>query len=220
MAILTQNLYRTGHYIVSESEGYRSRDQGVVANGAGVLLAGAVLSQNAAASEATSAAKAGGNTGGGTLTLDATTPVLTGAKRGAYTVRCIAAATNGGTFRVEDPDGYVLGDVAVGATFADHIKFVIADVGTDFIVGDGFDVTVAADTDAANIGQYSPYDGSLPAAAILYESCDATSAAVRRTVSVRDCEVNAAVLQWADGVTDDQKTAALADLAALGIISR
>lgn len=94
--------------------------------------------------EAASAAKAGGNTGTGTLTLDATTPVLPGAKPGVYTVRAIAAASNSGTFRVEDPDGNVIGDVAVGATFSDDVKFVIADGGTDFIVGDGFDITVTA----------------------------------------------------------------------------
>ena len=94
---------------------------------------------------AASAAKTGGNAADtGALTLNATTPVLAGAKVGVYTVRCITAASNGGTFRVSDPDGYVLGDVAVAATFANDIKFAIADSTQDFIVGEGFDITVSS----------------------------------------------------------------------------
>lgn len=219
MTILYQPLFRAGHYIVSESNGYRSREQGMIASGSGVLLAGTVLGRIATGT-ATSSAKAGGNTGNGVLTVDLTTPILPGAKNGVYRARVTAAAANGGTFRVSDPDGEVLGDVAVGATFADQIKFSIADGATDFIVGDEFDISVALGT-----GKYAPFnpaatDGSEIASAILYEGCDATSADARRTLSVRDTEVNAGVLQWADGVTDSQKTAALAALAASGIVGR
>lgn len=63
-------------------------------------------------------------------------------------------------------------------------------------------------------------DGTQVAAAVLYEGCDATSADVRRTYTARDSEVQAAVLVWPVGITDSQKTAALASLAALGIASR
>lgn len=105
-----------------------------------------------AAATATPAAKAGGNTGNGALTMDATAPIGRGVKPGIYVVRCIVAATNGGTFRIEDPDGTVLGDVAVGATFDDDLKFVIADGSTDFIVGDGFDITVAAPASTQVVG--------------------------------------------------------------------
>lgn len=103
-------------------------------------------SSNNTASTAVAATKAGGNTGNGTITVDVATPVLAHAIAGVYTARCIAAAANSGTFRVTDPNGLVLGDVVVGATFADQIKFVIADGAADFIVGDGFDVTVAVNT--------------------------------------------------------------------------
>lgn len=110
---------------------FQSEDEGFVTAGVGVL-------------EAASAAKAGGNTGNGTLTLDAVTPVLAGAKEGVYTVRLTAAAANGGTWTVEDPDGNVIGEVNVGQTFSDDVKFTTADGGVDFIVGDGFDITVSA----------------------------------------------------------------------------
>jgi type IV secretory pathway TrbL component len=43
--ILTQDLRRTAHYLVSEANGFRSREQVVIAGGAGVVRAGAVLGQ-------------------------------------------------------------------------------------------------------------------------------------------------------------------------------
>jgi hypothetical protein len=220
MTTLTQELRRTAHYLVSEAEGYRSREQIIIASGAGVLKAGMVLGKIAAGA-ATAAAKSGGNTGTGTFTLDVTAPVQNGAKPGIYTVRCIAAATNGGTFLVLDPDGFSLGQVLVGATFNNDIKFVIADGGTDFVVGDGFDVTVAVGS-----GKYVPYDpagldGRQNAVAILFEGCDATSADVRRVVTARQAEVEAAALQWGAGVTTSpQKNTALAALEARGITAR
>jgi hypothetical protein len=217
---LTEDLRRTAHHIISEDSSYRARDQITIASGAGVLKAGTVLGKISIGAAA-AAAKSGGNTGNGTITMDATTPILNGAKIGVYTARCIAAAANGGTFRIEDPDGFVIGDIAVGATFADDIKFVIADGATDFIVGDGFDITVAGGS-----GKFVPYDpagidGRQNASAVLYEGCDATSADVRRVVSARDTQVEAAALQWGSGVTtDNQKNIALAALAVHGIIAR
>lgn len=74
-------------------------------------------------------------------------------------------------------------------------------------------------------GKYKPLapaadDGTQTAAAVLFEGCDATAADVRRTVTDRDCEVSGAALVWPAGITDPQKTSALAALTALGIIAR
>jgi hypothetical protein len=68
------------------------------------LVRGTVLGQITIAA-ATSAAKAGGNTGTGTLVVDVTTPVLANALPGIYTVRCVAAGADVGTFEVKDPTG-------------------------------------------------------------------------------------------------------------------
>jgi hypothetical protein len=122
---------------------------------------------------ATSAAKTGGNTGNGTLTVDATTPVLYGGLPGVYTVRCITAASNAGTLRVTAPTGEVLGDVAVGGTFANRIKFATSDGSTDFSVGDGFDITVVAAADSAQ--KYQKVTADDRAVYILLEDVDATS---------------------------------------------
>jgi len=84
-----------------------------------------------------------GNTGDGTvgsLTADSTAPV------GDWTVRCVVAAANGGSFIVIRPDGTVDPGVAVvGSAYngTNGLNFTIADGDADFIVGDEFTVTVA-----------------------------------------------------------------------------
>jgi hypothetical protein len=129
MAILTEDRFTgAGHYLVSEAAGmYRSREQGVIASGSGIVKPATVL---------------------GRITAD-------GATKGKYKPLAPAAS-----------------------------------------------------------------DGTQTAVAILWEGCDATAADVRRTVTVRDCEVHADVLVFAEGTTDNQKTAALASLAAAGVIGR
>jgi hypothetical protein len=202
---------RTGEFIISEASGTRSREQVTVASGAGELIPGTVLGKITKGAVAVEAGEE--NSGDGVLTMDATTPTLANAKAGAYTATCIAAATNGGTFRVEDPDGHLIGDVAVGATFADGIKFVIADGEQDFAAGDVFTVTIAAGSD-----EYKPYDpeatdGAEVAAAVLYAAVDATSAAATAVVIARDAEVAASYLTGYDA-------GAKPALAANGIIVR
>lgn len=73
-------------------------------------------------------------------------------------------------------------------------------------------------------GEYVRHDGTNTVAGVLYEGTEAGEADVSRTFHVRDCELNAAELQWtADGTTAlnaSQITAGEAALAALGIIVR
>jgi hypothetical protein len=164
-----------------------------------------------------------GNTGNGAMTIDATTPILAGAQVGVYTVKCTAAASNSGTFRVFDPGGRVLGDVAVAATFADQIKFVIADGATDFIVGDTFLVTVAAGSGKWTQVTPAAVDGSAVAAGVLLSDAftatlgaDATAVAVTRGPAI----LKTGGLVWTSGMSAGQKTAALAQLASLRILAR
>lgn len=119
-----------------------------------------------------------GNTGNGVLTPDANTPLLANAQVGVYQAVCIAAAGNGGTFRVSDPKGNVLGDIAVGSTFANQIKFVIADGSTDFIVGDTFLITVAAGSLKYKLSLAAAVDGSQEPNAILANDANASAADV------------------------------------------
>ncbi|WP_342361399.1 head decoration protein [Terrarubrum flagellatum] len=170
-----------GSAILSESNGARSRDVITIASGSGKLEPNTVVGKIAVGS-ATAAAKAGGNTGNGAISAIS---VLQGAMTGVYTARCITAAANGGVFRVENPKGDVIGDVAVGAAFSDDIGFTISDSSADFVVGDGFDITVAAGS-----GKYKPSpmtgaDGSEQALAVIIYGVDATSADVK-TVAITD----------------------------------
>ncbi len=205
-----------------EAGGY-SREVVTILSGSGALGIGVVLGQILVGA-ATAAAKAGGNTGNGTLTMDATTPVRPGAKVGVYTVRCIAAAANNGTFRITDPDGFVVGDVVMAAgagAFDNDLKFALADGASDFIVGDGFDITVAAGSKKWKPHTSGAVDGSEVARAVLLHRVDATSADQQAVVVMRHAEVSALGLKWHASVNNsDKKLAAHAQLAGFGIIVR
>ncbi|MBB3608663.1 head decoration protein [Rhizobium sp. BK602] len=210
--ILSDDRHTAASYIVSEANGFRSREVGIIASGAGVLKAGTVLGK-AVLGTATAAAKAGGNTGNGTISA---VTLLDGAKVGVYKLRFTAATT----WSLVDPDGFEIGEGANGVANANDLAFTTTAGGTAFIAGDGFDITVAAGTEKLKPFAPSAVDGSQHAVAILFEGCDATSADVRRTYTARDSEVQVDMLTWPEGITDPQKTAALASLAALGIIAR
>jgi hypothetical protein len=206
-----------GGFLVSEADGHRSRDVGTL-GGATKFLSGMVLA-TLAGGAATATAKAG-NSGNGVFTLDATTPVLDTAMVGTYIVRCTAAATNGGAFRVFDPSGDVLGDVAVGATFNDQIKFVIADGAVDFIIGDEFDVSVSVLSQTYVQLNPTATDGTKIATGVSFATVDATLSNQPGTILKRDAEVNGSELIWPTGATGAQIAIATAQLAAKGIVLR
>jgi hypothetical protein len=146
---------------------------------------------------ATKAAKTGGNTGDGTLVLDETTPILAKAKPGVYTVRILRAAiaSVGTTPAVpaqkalailKDPDGVVLAVVDVptstGVTISNHVKFVLTEGNTAFVLGDGFDITIAIPSTV----QHDTYDadnlnGTEEADCILSEDVTGGDAAIVAT---------------------------------------
>lgn len=134
---------------------------------------------------ASSAAKTGGNTGNGTLTLDGTTPILAKAKAGVYKFRITRAIvvdadidTQAAQGTLTDPDGFVvwMGDVPTtpGVTVQSHLKFVVLDGVTPFIVGDGFDVTIAAGSGKLKIVNSANVDGSQYPHSVLAAAVDAS----------------------------------------------
>ncbi|MBB2981752.1 head decoration protein [Paraburkholderia tropica] len=206
-----------GGFLVTEARGHRSRDI-VVLGGAAVILAGQVLGLKAGG--VASAAAAATNTGNGVITMDATTPVLSGGQLGVYKAICTAAAANGGTFQVTDPAHNVLGNATVGTAFSNQIKFTIADGATDFVVGDEFDIDVIAVNGVYEALNFSASDGTQTAAAISFATVDATAADQSGLVVIRDAEVNSGELIWPTGATPAQIAVASAQLVALGVIPR
>jgi hypothetical protein len=218
MAVQVQ-AFNQGDWLKWEHVDHRfSRDAVVLAAGQSNILTGTVLGQKSAGADLIEVVPGGRNTGHGVLTMDPTTPLLAGVLPGVYTATCTAAAVGGGTFTVTDPKGNVLGTVAVGATFATQVKFVIADGAPDFLVGDQFSIEVGpispATVVALNLGAS---DGSQNAAGILLFTTDATAGAVKTTMIAREAVLSLYGLTWPAGMTQAQQDAAVAQLAAKGI---
>jgi hypothetical protein len=213
MTTLTEGQHKA-EFLVTEEEGTLSRDTITVAHGQN-LQAGHVLGKITVGT-ATGAAVSG-NVGNGAI---GSVSAGSNAKPGVYATVCVEAATNGGTFLVEDPNGVIIGKAVVGTPFAGEVNFALADGSTDFVAGDRFAITVAAGS-----GKYKEYnpantDGSETAVALLLDNVDATSADVTAVAITRNVEVNAAELVWFSGATSDQKNTGLSQLKAQTIIAR
>lgn len=159
-----------------------------------------------------------GNTGNGAM---GAITVTAAALPGTYKLMITEPGTNVGNFQVFNPNGLLVDQGDVAAAFsAGGLGFTLADGSTDFVAGDGFDIVVAAGD-----SKYVPYDddnadGSNVACAVALENADSTAADATCATIVRLAEVKSSLLQWAATNDAGDKTAGLADLAALIIIAR
>lgn len=211
MTILTQGR-RRGEFLRTKIEQI-SFDAGTLLSGQN-LEAGTILGQ---ATNGTAVGAAGTNTGNGTIGA-----VTLGAQAlpGVYVAKITKAAANAGDFSVTDPQGDVVGVGTVGVAYNNGgLGFTIADGATDFIVGDSFNITVTG-TGKWRALNLAGTDGSQRAAAILYDNEDATGGDRIVTLVTRHQEVGLSDLIFPAGITGPQKTTALAQLAALGIVAR
>jgi hypothetical protein len=218
MTVITQTLHRSGCYLGEAAPLNMINEEIVVLTGSGKLDPGTILGQvTEGGTETVAAAVAGGgNTGNGTvgsLTGDA------GAPAGTYTIEIVEPAANGGTFRVEKPDGTLDGTGTVGAAYNGSINFTLADGSTDFVAGDRFSVAVSY----ASSAKYAPHDpagtdGREVAAAILYHPIDATSGDVKTVATVRGpATIFDTYLTYKSGISAPNKAAAQAALKAKGM---
>lgn len=192
-----------------------SRDTVILAANSSEVVIGQVL--GAVQLGASAAAAKAGNTGNGTIALDATTPILQGAKEGVYTVRFTTATA----FTVENPDGDVIGTGVGGTAFADDVKFTTTAGGTAFIAGDGFDITISpASTEKFKPLSFAAVDGSERPAAIALAPRATSTADQSIPVGSRGQVINPANLTWPAGATTAQKAAALKILKAKGLVAR
>lgn len=128
------------------------RDELLVFAAAGTVLEGTILARKSVA-DAVVAAAGAGNTGDGTVTLATVAAGSIVPLVGAYNFECMEVVTHGGIFKLEDPNGALVAaaialDAATGGTTeltVGGLTFTVTDGATDFIVGDKFSLTVAAD---------------------------------------------------------------------------
>lgn len=127
------------------------RDELLVFAGAGTVLEGTILARKLVADAVTVVADVA-NTGDGTVTAATVAAGQIVPLVGDYTFECTAVVTNGGVFRLLDPNGTEIASgisltVGAGATTdvdAGGLTFTVTDGATDFIIGDNFALTTTA----------------------------------------------------------------------------
>lgn len=155
----------------------------IAQDASGVIPAGSVLGIVSVGS-ITAAVKSGGNTGNGTCT---SLSVKDGAKAGVYTVRVVRASTHIFDYVVKNPNGQQIGfgtcEGSGGTSvFTGEIEFTLTDGSTDLVVGDGFDITVAAGSGKLKRSDSTAVDGSQYPKYIAVNDIDATAGDVIREV--------------------------------------
>lgn len=209
-----------GEAILSEGNGDISRAALTIGASQTILACGLLGRTAVAAGVAVSQVFAG--TGNGVLTI-ADPAVSSRVKDGDYTVVCVGEDADGGQFRVEDPNGKHIGDAVVGVAFNKEIKFTIADGATDFVLGDTFTITVAADAADFEHVAFDPTanDGSeVPVAMSIYPVTTGVGETKPVASIVRLATLNDAQIEWPDGITAAQKADAIQALEDRNIILR
>ncbi len=220
---LTTGLAGLSDFIHSEyDQNYTSERRTLLAGSGGIrtlpqfAIAAAIV---LGAATVTPAAVVGtGNGAIGTVTADA------GAVAGTYQVVIIEPAANGGAFEVIAPGGELDGTGTIGAPYNGAINFTLADGATDFVAGDRIPVAVSYAAGSRKIVQWDPTatNGAQTIVGVnLWEAIAADGVDGDCTLVVRGPLIGRReALAWHAGVTTDQKTAAYAALADLGIQCR
>lgn len=178
----------------------------------GTILGGAIAAVTAAA--------VAGNTGNGAITM-ANPAISAGINAGDFQAICIEPAANAGVFEVFDHNGVSVGTATVGVLFNGPVRFTIADGATDFVAGDAFLIKVPA---TAKVKEWNPtgVDGSAEVVGVALAKGFAPAAAdagilgIVRGPAILDLDG----IAWPDGVTTDQKSAAINALMKKDIIVR
>lgn len=217
--VLTEVL-RDGGFIVSEANGFLSRDAGVLYNSTGsevTMSAGLVVAQ---LDEGTVTASKASGTGDGTI---GTVTLGPDAKVGTYKLTCITTAANGGTFSVVNPSGDRLADLTVGTAYVStEINLTVADGAADWGAGAIINVVVAVGN-----GRWVPYTntGSQNVLGILFgRTVVPATGTAKAAILRRMAEVNAAELAYdaslSGGTLAAAQAAAATLLAQQGIVLR
>ncbi len=156
-------------------ESAKFRDDTLTLAGADTIAEGTILARKAVADAIVVAAN-GGNTGNGTVTAASVVAGSVVPLVGAYNLECVEAITNGGVFKLEDPNGALIAEALTMTVSGAKIfkvggmTFTITDGVTDFVVGDKFSLTVAADGKLVLFAKGTGVGGAqIPLAILTYE---------------------------------------------------
>jgi hypothetical protein len=185
---------KLAEFLLAEAHGQRSRENAIVTTEEDVEIASGTLLTKTDAGAGTFAMDAGatGNPTSGAIVIGAA------ANAGRYSIEFTAATK----FRVEDPDGVLIGTGTLGSAFnKGGLTFTLTAGATPAVAGDTAGVTVAIGT-----GKYKEYvadETAGPADAILYNYVPAGEARDVKVVAfVRDCEVNRFALTGLDAAAE------------------
>jgi len=158
-------------------EGAEFRNETIEFGGADTLAPGTIMARQTVDTAVANGAADGGNTGDGTVTVVSVVAGPVVPLAGAYILECTAAVTNGGVFKLEDPNGSLVASdliltVGAGAATvleAGGLQFTVTDGATDFAVGDFFTLTVVANGDLVPYAIAGAGGAQIPIAILTYE---------------------------------------------------
>jgi hypothetical protein len=212
--VINEQFYE-GAFLVSEANGFLSRDAGVLDNSSGsdVLFEGGLIVNEVTTGTETSAH--GTNVGNATL---GSVSLGTGDQFGLYDI----VMTSANAFNVFAPNGDEIGNGVEGTPFVGPVNFTLTAGGT---------ASVAGDTYTVNVTQQAPSwvswtGGTIVKLGILFNRVWVSAGtSMPVTIVTRECEVNTAELQWdaavlAAGNVATLQAQALASLATANVIAR
>lgn len=171
--------------------GGQFRDEILAFPGADTYLEGTILARRLVATAIVATAGVG-DTGNGTCTAAAVVAGDVVPFVGDYNLECVETIANGGRWKLEDPGGNLISDALImtaGAGTATAftlagMTFTLTDGSTDFVAGDSFALTVAADGDMVVFSTTGIGGAQIPKAVLTYEETQTGAADVAARVMV------------------------------------
>jgi hypothetical protein len=208
-----------------EIQGGQFRDDTLRFAAADTFAKGTILARRAVAIAVTASAVTG--TGNGTVTLATVVEGPIVPLVGAYVLTCVTAVANGGIFKLVDPNGAIVASdikMTVGAGAATVVevaglRFTITDGATDFVAGDFFTLTVAADGALVPFNPAGAAGEQIPVAVLTYAVTRADAGTVPIRALVSGVVNKTRLIIDADGDGDNITPAILDQLRSYGIVA-
>lgn len=202
------------------------RDELITFAGADTFAAGTILARQAVSTTITVVADEG-NTGDGTVTATVTAGTEVPAP-GAWTLTCTEAVTNGGVFRLNDPDGSIqstgltLTPASAGSTTLEvkGMTLIVTDGDADFAAGDLFTLTVAANGKMVPFSLTGAGGAQFPKAILTYDVTAASAGDVAARVAVTGQFRKERLIIDADGDDTNVSAAVLDQLRSYGLVAQ